>query len=184
MKRLLICFGGLAILVIGIVLILSLIRGVDPKILLVVSLQALGNFFLFICELVIVYALLGYALYRIASERKIRKDIAALLIPVRVMRLSSLPGFRFPYSCYDTDCKGVLVSTTICEPHSLAGPDGKVLFPSSDNRCRIGIGPLAQYRQRFGGVDRLFCTDCGTEYDWRGVRPADHPLNLYKILPQ
>lgn len=180
MKKLLICFGGLVIFVIGFVLILSQVRGADP----IVYFKMLINFLWFVCKLALVYAIFAYMLYRAASERKIRKDIAALPIPVRVMRLSSLPGFRFPYSCYDTECKGVLVGTTICEPHSLVGEDGKVFFPSASNWCEINIGLLAQYRQILGREDRLFCTDCGMEYDWRVIRPKNHPLNLYKILPQ
>ena len=46
MKKLLI-FSGLVILVIGIVLILSQIWGVDPKILFVAYLKLLGKFILF-----------------------------------------------------------------------------------------------------------------------------------------
>lgn len=180
MKKLLICLSSLVIFATGIVLIQPLIQEIDLKILF----KALGNFILFVAEILLLYSVFAYIIYRMASERKIRKDIDVLPIPVRVMRLSSLPGFRFPYQCYDTECEGVLVSTIVCEPHSLAEEDGKVFFPSSSNWCRISIGLLAQYRQVLSREDRLFCTDCGTEYDWRVIRPKDHPLNLYKIVPQ
>lgn len=181
MKKLLI-LSGLVIFAIGFVLILSQVRGVDPKILFVAYLKVLVNFLWFVCKLSLVYAIFVYMVYRVASERKIRKDIAALPIPVQVIRLP-LPGFSLPHQC-DLDCKGVLVCTTVFETHSLVGADGKVYFPSSNNWCKIDMGLLAQYRQRLRGEDRLFCTDCGMEYDWRVIRPKNHPLNLYKILPQ
>lgn len=160
----------------------AFVRGVDPYVLLAGYFKSPVSAIFFAGKMIILYLLFIYVSKGIKGERRIRRIIRELPIPVRIVKSFVVPLFRVPYPCDNSRCGGIIVCTTVCEPHSLTGADGKVLFPSSDNRCRIEIGLIAQYRQRFGGVDRLFCTDCGMEYDWRGIHPADHPLDLREIL--
>lgn len=182
MKKLLILFGGLAIFAINFVWLLSLILGVDEETLFAGYFKSLVSFAVFAGEMIFLYALFIYVLFRIESERRIKGLISAMPIPVRIVRVFSLPGFKLPHPCADPACEGTLIYTIACEPHSLAGTDGKVLFPNSSNRCRIDIGALARYRQRLSGEDRLFCAACGMEYNWRVIHPKNHPLNLHNIL--
>lgn len=182
MKKLLILFGGLVFLCLVLSGFSHLFWGVDVRILFAGYFKSPVSFFVFVGEMIFLYALFIYVLSRIKSERRIRRLISAMPIPVRVVRMFSLPAFKLPHPCADPACEGILIYTTACEPHSLVGADGKVLFPSSSNRCRIDIGALARYRQRLGGKDRLFCTVCGVEYDWRVIQPKNHPFNLYNIL--
>lgn len=184
-KALIYLFGGLAAFTANFIVIQSLVLRADPWVLFAGHFKSPFSALLFAIRMISMFVFSIYALARIRSERKIKQTVNALPIPVRTMRPHSLPGFRLPYPCNDLlnmKCRGVLVSTTVCEPHSLASMDGKVLFPHSDNRCRINIGLLAQYRQELKNEDRLFCTDCGVEYDWRVIQPMKHPLNLYNIL--
>lgn len=170
--------AGLVVFTLSVILIISFVRGVDLWVLFAGYFKSPVSAIFFVGEMIVLYLFFIFVSEGIKSGYRIKRIIRDLPIPVRIVRAM----FRVPYPCDNPRCGGFLVSTTVCEPHSLTGADGKVLFPSSDNRCRIDIGLIAQYRQRFGGVDRLFCTDCGMEYDWRGIRPADHPLDLREIL--
>ncbi len=182
MKKLLILFGGLAIFAIDFDWLQSLFSGVDEGILFSGYFKSLARFAVFAGEMIFLCAIFIYVLFRMESERRIKVLIGAMPIPVRIVRIFSLPGIRIPQPCTGPSCEGTLIYTTACEPHSLAEADGKVFFPTSSNRCRIDIGALARYRQRLSGEDRLFCAVCGIEYDWRIIHPKNHPLNLYNIL--
>ncbi len=184
MKKIPMYFLSLVVFAINFICLMALIRGVDPNVLFSEYFNSAVSFILFSGKMIFLHAFFVYLLYRISSERKIRQCVTGLPIPVKITRILPLPGFRLPFFCHDGNCRGALIYTMVCESHSLAGVDGKVFFPRSSNWCKINIGLLAQYRQILGGQDRLFCADCGTEYDWRMIQPAKNPLNLYNILPR